>query len=186
MVDFFENLKTEIGNMVNYRIPMRAREGLTEDAYFSKRVRIETEIVKEEDFVSFWINCKWLTQPTIEDTDILRKLETEDLEEYHIVIFRSLMDMAKRDLEDTEQSKTLHEYYKLTRKELESRGTFLLKGDAYEEFIANKEQKVREENLLEEARRTGEICPHCQSNNVRSYGKQEWKCYACGKRFRKH
>jgi len=33
---------------------------------------------------------------------------------------------------------------------------------------------------------TGEKCTFCGSSNVRSYNKQEWKCYDCKKRFRKH
>jgi len=58
----------------------------------------------------------------------------------------------------------------------------LLKKKQPEIEQANREQ----ENLLEKARVTGSICPHCGSENVRSYGKAEWKCYTCGKRFRKH
>jgi len=49
-----------------------------------------------------------------------------------------------------------------------------------------KEDRLKMKNQkMENARKYG-ICIRCVSENVKSYGAEEWKCQECGKRFRKH
>jgi len=184
---FYKNLKETLSLMVSDRIPHQSKRNLDADAYFSRRNKIEKEIVTETDWSNFWQNCKWLKQPSEQDVKILLNLNTEDLTKFHVLIFKSLVDMAKQDLEDSEPCKILHEFYKFSAQEMCDRG--ILKNpekDAFYEYCQNKQTHIEQENLMEDARATGKICIHCGSQNVRSYNKQEWKCYDCGKRFRKH
>ena len=185
-MSFFNDLKNTVDRLGNQRIPFRAREGLNSEQYFLKWAKTETKIVKETDWASFFQVCTFLTYPTPQDTQQIKIIDTEDLKEFHIIIFKGLLGFASMDLQDSTECKMLHAHYKLTRSELEHRKVFQLHGDAFEFAVQNKAEIEKETETMEYARKTGDFCPYCDSKNVRSYNKLEWKCYDCGKRFRKH
>lgn len=84
-------------------------------------------------------------------------------------------------------AKNLHELWKIAEAESAKRG-FGIELDPFEVECSRKNKGIviNKEKLWEKARIEGSICPHCQSENVRSYNSKEWKCHTCGKRFRKH
>lgn len=182
---FFKNIETEISKLVTVRIPMQAKYKLTDLAYFNKRRKLQEEIVKTTDWTSFWVACDWLDYPTEQDKKDVHNLDAEDLTEFHIIIFKSLIDLAKQNQQDSEACKKLHQYYKLTRAEMEARSIFKEHGDAFLEFLGDKQQHVSEEERMEEARISGDFCPYCDSTNVGSYNREQFYCRDCKKRWRK-
>jgi len=183
--DFFERLENEISNRVHDKIPMSSGYRTNIDRCFAKRAIIDTQIIKESDFINFWLNASWLKNPSKHDKETIKKLSVDDLTRYHILIFRCLIDLARNGYENSVQCRKLHEFLKLTKKRMLRERILKVKGDAFVEFLENKEAYKSKQETLEEARKSGKFCPNCNSANVRSYG-QEWKCYSCGKRFRKH
>jgi len=141
----------------------------------------------ETNWVAFWLECSWLTYPTTEDKEMVTNLNTWEIPDYYVVISQSLKQFVDANMEDSEQCRKLHEYYKLLKTEFNCRETNVLpQKDAFLDYIEHKQDYQKQENLMEDARKYGNICPYCESENVRSYNQQEWKCYSCGKRFRKH
>lgn len=179
---FFKDLETEIVKRVNDKFSWQAKEQLNPESYFNKRGSEEKNIVTTESFIKFFGR---IGQPTQDDIDVMLNLDDSDLEKYHIIIFRTLIDYAKQDLENTSQCQTLHEYYKLTRQELCNRGLMQDLGDAFLEYCQNKGQIQQHQTQIQNARVTGSICIFCQSSDVHSNGNM-WTCHTCGKSFRKH
>lgn len=184
--DFFERLENEVANRVHAKIPMASGYRSNANKYFSKRASVDTQIIKESDFTNFWISASWLEKPNKHDKRTIKKLSVDDLTRYHILIFRCLIDLAKNGYENSAQCRKLHRFLKLTKKAMLRHGVLKEKGDAFIEFLENKQNYRSKQEKLEEARKSGKFCPNCNSANVRSYNKVEWKCYSCGKRFRKH
>ena len=180
---FFKNLEEEIQGWINSEIPESGKSHNI-DAYFNRRASINTKLVKETNLTDFWQRCQWLAKPTETDLRDLSILCDDDLTEYHILIFHSLIDLAKQDLENTESCKNLHEFYKLTKSEMIKRGILSNPDDAFEEYLQDREAHKSQAERMEEARKTGEFCPHCDSKNIISDG-HSWRCKDCKKRFRK-
>jgi len=126
--------------------------------------------------------------PLPEDYETLKHLGNYSLSNIHEVLCRSLKQLSDNNQEYEETANILHEYYKLTKAEINNRESMptLPAKDAFLDYIANKKEHSRLRNLLKRARKSGTICIHCHSENVKSYNKNEWKCHDCGKRFRKH
>jgi len=182
---FFKELRDVLTLMVNARSPMKE---LSTSAYFNKREVIRNEIIKETDWVRFWQRCEWLKTPTQDDYETLSNLLDEEIADYHILICQSSTQLVDVDLEKSSEAQILREFYLLLKNEIASRPDMpkLPQKDAFLDYVQNKEEYVAEQTKMVDARRTGSMCLHCESTNVRSYNKAEWKCYNCGKRFRKH
>jgi transposase-like protein len=179
----FKALEVEIQKRVNDRFSWQVKSQLSPDAYFSKRGQEEKNVCTTDNFIKFF---EEVGQPSQQDIDSMPKLDDCDLEKYHIIIFRTLIGLTDEDLGNTPPCQNLHEYYKLTRQELCNRGLMRDLGDAFVEYCQNKGQIQQHKAQIQNARKTGSICVFCGSTNVRSYNKEQWKCYSCGKRFRKH
>jgi hypothetical protein len=183
---FFKRLKQEINERLYEEIPLNSGFRDREDVYINRMLTVETEIVKKSSFVKFWLTSTWLTYPTQQDLETIKTLDSEDLTEFHILIFRCLIDLSKQDLEDSETCKKLHAYYKLTKEEMVKRGILTNPQDAFLEYTQNKHIHIEEENVFEKARTSGSMCPYCKSENVGSYNREQWYCRSCQKRWRKH
>lgn len=184
--DFFERLENEVSNRVHDKIPMSSGYRTSIDRCFAKRALVTTQIVKESDFTNFWLSASWLEKPSKDDEETVKKLDVESLTKYYLLIFRSLIGLARSGYENTSQCRKLHAFLRLTKKAMLKHGVLKVKGDAFEEFLQHKQAYKSQKERLEESRKSGKKCFHCESTNVRSYNKAEWKCYSCGKRFRKH
>ena len=182
---FFESLERELMIMTNSNIFSKPENV---QAYFLKRQNVRNDLILDSNWVQFFQTCGFLENPKNEDIKALEVLDSGLLADYHILVCQALKRFIENELENSTEALILHQYYNLIKIEINSRIEMpkLPEKDAFLDYVRNKQQYREQENLLEKARVTGSICPHCGSENVRSYGKAEWKCYTCGKRFRKH
>lgn len=185
---FFVNLKSELENLASNQISMKSRDWLTSNRYLNLLAKKIDETIENYDWVEFWLRYKGLHMPLDEDLETLKHLGNYQLANIHEVLCYSLKQQSDNDLEYEETAQILHEYYKLTKNEINSRESMpqLPPKDAFLDYIAHKKEHGRLRNLLKGARKSGEICVHCHSRNVISYNKLEWQCKDCKRRFRKH
>jgi len=181
LTGFFTQLKNEIQARIHDRVPME--EGYPNvNKHFHKLAEAETKIVKTENFITFFE--EYLTKINDDDLEALKKLDNENLTEYHVLIFRTLMDMAKSDMEKTNTCTILHALYKLSKAEMVRRGLLKNPNDAFEEFLQDKDQIINQAQRLEQARKTGKFCPYCNGFNVIKDG-HAYVCKDCKKAGRK-
>jgi hypothetical protein len=193
---FFKELDKQISREVLQRIPLSSKLRLNVKGYFN-RLNSETQTVLEgKGWAHFWLDCKWLKKPSSDDSVELSETFQGmnsfldcSLSECFIVVANSLKQLIDSNLEDEQVTKWLWEYYKLAKSEINTRLSmphFREGINEFEDYIQTKSQHVNKIHLMEHARKHGDICPYCENKNVRSYNTSEWKCYECGKRFRKH
>jgi len=181
MVDIFAEIDLEIRTRIHERVP--SEEGYPNvNRHFHKLAEAETKIVKMESFIEFFETH--LTQVTEDDVQALKDLDDEDLTEYHVLIFRTLMNMAGADMEKTNTCTILHALYKLTKAEMVKHGLLENPDDAFEEFLQNKDQITNQAQRLEQARKSGKSCPYCSGTNIRKNG-ENFICKDCKRDGRK-
>lgn len=182
---FFKALEHELLCMVNNNIFSKPD---SIEAYFNKLEKVRHTLLISSNWVQFWQTCGFLENPKTEDIKSLKILTSDLLADYHVLICVSLKQFIESDLENSSEAHVLYQYYRLLKQEINSRADMpkLPERDAFLDYVKNKQGYKEQENLMEKARKTGSKCAFCGSTEVRSYGKAEWKCYNCGKRFRKH
>lgn len=182
---FFAELNDTLRGLVQYRIPQKAKESYSTQAYFNKLESTYEKVIKETNWLGLWLNCNWLKAPTLEDHKTLENLGDYTLSNMHLILCISLKQLLDADLK--KQAQILHAFYKLTKSEINARPSMpqLPETDAFDDYRQNKQIYIKQQTKMEDARRTGEFCPYCDSQNVRSYNREQWKCYSCNKRFRK-
>jgi hypothetical protein len=186
---FYENLNKAILHEYRSRLPnLESGYRKNSQRWFSHCEKILEETIQDDEFwLNYWLSCSWLKEPTEADAQEVKTLNDDDIIHACVCLATSLKGILFEDYENSAMANNLHELWKLAEKESNKRG-FGVYFDPYETELSRKKKGViiNEAKLWEKARSEGSICPHCQSKNVRSYNKQEWKCHDCGKRFRKH
>lgn len=182
--DFFERLENEISNRVHNKIPMGSTFRGNANTYFSKKAIETTKVVKESDFTNFWLSASWVENPSKYDKKTIKKLSVDDLTKYHILIFRSLIDLARNGYENSTQTKKLHEFLKLTKKAMLRHGVLKVRSDAFVEFLEHKQTYKSKTECLDEARKSGKFCPYCQSTNTFPNGNM-YGCHDCKRSWRR-
>jgi len=71
------------------------------------------------------------------------------------------------------------------REKLSAEQYFAIRAKILQKILGCAEEDA-EKAKMEEARVTGEFCPHCKSTEVVSYDSQKWLCKKCKRFFRKH
>jgi len=184
---FFQKLISELSELAQSHIPQKSKETIDQNWYYSRLIEAYQKSIKENSWVNFWERCEWLETPIMDNVLSLENIGDWTLSNIHICLCQSLKQFQEQGLDDSKETRTLHEYYLLTKAEINKRESTpkLPEIDAFLEFRKNKEQYLNQEERFEEARRTGQFCPYCENKNVVSDG-HNWKCNSCGKRFRKH
>ena len=181
---FYDRLKTFIRGLVLPKIYSKPPRLFDYSSKYSKKT---LEVEMKFDWMDFWMSCEWLDMPSQQDIDALRTFQDSELVQYTGIIGGlSLKPLIDADLQDSETAKRLYEHYKLLKQEIANRGLDYPSVDAVQDYIKHKEKYKKRAKQLEEARVTGNMCIYCHGTDVRSYGKAEWKCYDCNRRFRKH
>ena len=185
---FFDRLKEYLTASVNSLISDSKKANLPrESEYFGHRANVERQFILSNNWISFWDNCTWLTNPTTEDVEDVKTLSNSDLETYCIILGKSLKQYCDENRETDPKCLMLYEFYKLVKSEIVQRPSLsdFPSGDGYQDYIANKADYQKEQNKVETARVTGSECPHCGSTDIASYG-EKWRCRDCKKLWRKH
>lgn len=184
---FFVKLEDNLRGLINQEFPDKTKETLHALEYFKRRDEAKKKLIKSINWSSFWqFHANMLNAPSNKELEHLKQMSNHQLADYFKLVCISLKQLVNNNLEHSEQAQILHEYYKLIKNEINSRGFVKLpERDAFIEYCQNKKQYKEELEKMERARESGSMCPYCDSTNVRSYGKAEWKCHDCGKRFRK-
>ena len=185
---FIKEVSGVLSELAQSKINQKSKEYYNAKRYFSKLEDAIEDVIKNNTWFKFWENCEWLEFPTQEDIQYIPFLSDFKLSNVYGIIIYSLKQLSENDQEDTEQANILHEYYLLLKNEINSRHTMfrLPQVDAFLDYSKSKKEYREQKNREEGARKTGEMCVFCGSENVRSYNRIEWKCYSCNKRFRKN
>lgn len=186
---FYEQLNRAILSKYHSEMPsLDSNLRANKTRWFNHLEKLYEQIIMDSKYwLNYWLSCNWLKAPTKADKQEVKSLNDDDLIHICVCLATSLKGILFEDYENTSMANSLHELWKLAEKESNKRG-FGVDLDPYEVELSRKKKGVliNEAKLWEKARIEGSICPHCQSYEVRSYNKEEWKCHSCGKRFRKH
>jgi len=170
----------------NRNISMKARETRfsSQIAYFSQLEKEVESTVLNSDYIAYFDSVSF-DYPSLEDTRELETLETSDILQFIVMLNHALAQYidAFRENEDTTQK--LYAFYELLKKEACSRIPSYPKEDGYTDYLNSRNERLEQKQKLEKARVEGNICVHCGSSDVRSHG-DKWKCFECGRKFRKH
>jgi hypothetical protein len=185
--NFFEELNLFLIRAVNQKISQKQKlqlQNLTE--YSSFRVNLEENIVLSTNWRSVLDNQP-LELPTQEDIERIKTLSNDDLMRDIVILNHALSDCIDNFEESKPKTQIIHAYYRLLKQEVAHRPSldFYPKEDGYQEYLEDRTDRLATSQQLERARETGEVCIFCGSTNVRSYNSEKWKCYTCGKQFRK-
>ena len=185
---FFKEVSGILSELAQSKISQKSKEYYNAKRYFSKLEDAIEDVIKNNTWFKFWENCEWLEFPTQEDREYLAYVGDYKLANIYGVILHSLKQLSENDQEKSRESQILHKFYLLLKGAINSRPTMfrLPQVDAFLDYNKNKKEYREQKNREEGARKTGEMCVFCGSENVRSYNRIEWKCYSCNKRFRKH
>jgi len=185
---FFVKLADNLRVLVEGKIPIQYRETFSYEEIASKRDEVRAKIIEKTNWSSFWqFHKDMLTNPTQNELEHLKQMSNHELIDFFKLVCLSLKQLINNNLENDTITQTLHGYYKMIKKEINSRDMCKLpKTDAFLEYIQHKQHYKEDLEKMERARELGSMCIFCESTEVRSFNKEQWKCYGCGKRFRKH
>ena len=184
---FFVKLADNLRVLVEGKIPIQYRETFSYEEIASKRDEVRAKIIEKTNWSSFWqFHKDMLTNPTQNELEHLKQMSNHELIDFFKLVCLSLKQLINNNLESSEIAQNLHGYYKLIKKEINSRPRMpqLPQKDAFIEYCQNKQQYKEDLEKMERCRELG-ICPKCESkDNVISYG-DKWKCTSCKRYFRK-
>lgn len=162
----------------NTRISQKAKERFANPrAYFLMRQREEEKVILSGFGYAFFEESDLAD---IQDMQINSKIPYPFCEKtLMMVLIESLKSYVDAGKEDDPRSIVLHEKYLQLKTKVSAEIPFE-EGDGFADYVDSKTERQE----FEEARETGKICIRCGSNDVHSKG-AEWRCFDCGKRFRK-
>jgi hypothetical protein len=156
-------------------------------AYAKKRAEIEEKVIlKDVNWLHYFeTDCDFLGFPTQEDREYIKTLYGSDLLNMLQIMIQALKGYVDRFEEKNPKCEMLHEYYLLLKEEIKLRPNLpYLKGDGFLDYLQSRKARSKIKEKLENARLTGDLCIHCEGDNLRSNG-NNWYCLDCGKYFRK-
>jgi hypothetical protein len=186
---FFGDLNEYLNERVNALISDKQKGNLQIlREYAVHRATVEQNVILNlVDWRSYFETAN-LDNPKEIDVKLVALMSDSDVLTFTVVLNRALKQCIDSYEENSEHCQILYSYYKILKVETANRPSlaFYPSEDGFKDCLETRIWRHKEERKLSEARELGNYCVHCGSNNVRSYNKQEWKCYDCGKRFRKH
>jgi hypothetical protein len=144
--------------------------------YFKFRAELETKVILETSWLSFWQNCTFLDEPL----ENLGLFTDSDLLTLNQVLVESLKDFVDAHQENNEICRKLRTMHETTFANLRTRFPELRDGDGFQEYLESREESEHREDY----RVSGKRCIHCGSESVRSNG-NHWQCDSCKRGFRK-
>jgi hypothetical protein len=187
---FFGNLNEFLTERINAVISEKQKHSLQilrEYAQF--RAKVEENVIENlVDWRAYFETVDYLGFPSETDIKLASLLSDSDIMTFTVILNHALKGYIDNYMENSENCQILYGYYQLLKEETQRRPSlgFYPKEDGFKDYLSTRAWRHEENRKLEDARLKGNYCIFCGSENVRSYNKQEWKCYDCGKRFRKH
>lgn len=145
-------------------------------AYFLKRAEIEERILKETNWLAYFLDN--VQDPELEDP---KTLDDSDLLTIHQVFIEILKKSIDAHQENEPMCTKVLALYRKSKTELETRFADYPREDGFEDYLEARTQREGRSD----ARKTGEFCIFCGSEKIRSNG-DKWQCRNCKKLFRKH
>lgn len=182
----FWQLLTDFLLKANRNITMKAREqrlSKVED-YLRVLEAVQQDMILNTTYISFFDSMPF-DFPSLEDVHEVKTLENSDILQFIVILNHALSQYIDTEKENLEPCQKLYAYYKLLKKEAINRNPNYPKEDGFLDYLNSRNERLEQKAKLEKARVEGNICIHCGSENVKSYGNM-WKCFDCKRKFRKH
>lgn len=173
---FLFKLKAYLTQSVNSRISAKMRDRYVhERSYFELRNKIENDIILSTNWFSYFEN-------DVSYEELNKPLENFfPLKTLMMIVIEALKQYVDNGEELNPKCLLLRNIYLNLKETLSSEIPFE-DGDGFADYLKGKQHRID----LESARISGELCPFCESTNVKSYDFNKWQCHNCGKFFRKH
>jgi len=184
---FFEDLNEFLIRQVNNKISQKQKAELQNlSEYASFRANLEENLVLSTNWRLIF-DVQPIELPTQKDAETVKTLSDDDLMRNIVILNHALASHIDHFEEGKPKTQILHAYYRLLKNEIAHRNLdfYTAIGDGYQEYLEDRTDRLATAKELESARQTGSVCIFCGSKNVRSYNSEKWKCYDCGKQFRK-
>lgn len=169
-------LKEFLTKEVNRNISDKMKgEHTNENNYFKLRDKVESEVISETDWYSYFenVSLEQLEEPLSED------MKSPTL---MLVVISALRAYIDNEEEKNARCLLLKNIYLNLKEWASSHIPNYPQEDGFIEYLKAKQHRTD----LEDARITGSVCPFCEATDVKSYDFNKWQCRNCGKFFRKH
>jgi hypothetical protein len=168
-------LREFLTKSVNSRISYKMKERYNNERMICElRNKIEDDVILSTNWFSYFENDVSLEE-------LNKPLENFPLKTLMIIIIEGLKQYVDNGSELNSKCLLLRNIYLNLKETLSSQIPFE-DGDGFADYLKTKQHRID----LEDARISGELCPFCESTNVKSYDFNKWQCHNCGKFFRKH
>jgi len=178
LFDLKEFLQKSVNNRISYK--MKERYNGNPRGYFELRERIEEGVIFSSNWFSYFENDVSLEDLNQTMSENFAKCPF-DQKTLMLIVIQALKSYVDNGQEENLKCLLIRNIYLNLKTSLSSEIENYPQEDGFTDYLATK--PIREN--LETARFSGEICIHCGSREVTSYGTM-WKCRTCGRTFRKH
>jgi hypothetical protein len=144
-----------------------------ERMYFQLREKLEEDIISSENWFSYFEN-------EVSYEQLNKPIENFPLKTLMLIVIEALKQYVDNGEELNPKCLLLRNIYLNLKESLSSQIPFTQE-DGFVQYLSLRNHRAD----LESARITGDLCPFCESGDVKSYG-ANWKCRNCGREFRKH
>jgi hypothetical protein len=173
--NFLFKLKAYLTKSVNARISFKLKDRYSNERMICElRNKIEDDVIASTNWFSYFEN-------DVTYEELSKPIENFPPKTLMLIIIEGLKAYVDVGEELNPKCLLLKNIYLNLKETLSSQIANYPQEEGFVDYLKSKTHRID----LEDCRISGNLCPYCESTDVKSFG-ANWKCRRCGREFRKH